>query len=229
MKSSHISSALVIPLIALCLLGCGPRQSTDQVKVASLPDLPQADVDKLKVVPNTRVLATSQVQRRSSPSGVTTPPPPCEADARETDYTAQVSFPITVCHSIAVEGEAIAGYYIERQGPTSRVANSRLSPELQSIAGTAPGAGVNNAWWVCRSDKGPWQGWLAEQHLCTLTCKTLFSLVLTNTPNPVEFSWDGSLGNHLFDPDFQFVGQLVNLGTTDLGSCHTPPPPPPVH
>jgi hypothetical protein len=229
MKSSHISLALVILLIVLCLPGCGPKQSTDQEKVASLPDLPQADVDKLKAVPNTHVLATSRAQARTSPSPVTTPPPPCEADAREIDYTAEVSYPITVCRSIAVEGEAIAGYYIERQGPTSRVANSKLPPELQSLAGNAPGAGVNTAWWVCRTGKGPWQGWLAEQHLCTITCETLFSLVLTNAPNPVEFPWDTSLGNHHFDPDFQFVGQLVNLGTTDLGSCHTPPPPPPAH
>jgi hypothetical protein len=228
MKYPNISSALTaICIISLCLPGCGPKKSIDQEKVASLPDLPQADVDKLKVVPNTHVLATSQAQPRSSPAPATTPPPPCEADAREIDYLAQVSYPITVCRSIVVEGEAIAGFYIDQQGPTSRVANSKLPPELQSLAGNAPGPGVGSAWWVCRTEKGPWQGFLAEQHLCTITCETLFSLVLTNAPNPVEWSWAASLGNH--PSDFQFVGQLVNLGTTDLGSCHTPPPPPPVH
>jgi hypothetical protein len=230
MKSSHITSALVIiSVIGLCLIGCGPKQSTDQARIASLPDLPQADVDKLKLVPNTHVLATSQAQRRSSPSPATTPPPPCEADAREIDYLAQVSYPITTCHSAAISGEAIAGYYVDRQGPTSKVANSKLPPELQNLPGISPDTTAVNQWWVCRTDKGPWQGYLVEQHICTLTCETLYSLVLTNVPYPVSFPWDTSLSNHHFDPDFQFVGQLVYLGTTDQGSCHQPPPPPPAH
>lgn len=50
MKSSYMGSALVmISAIALSLAGCGSKQDPDQGKVASLPDLPQADVDKLKL------------------------------------------------------------------------------------------------------------------------------------------------------------------------------------
>lgn len=233
MKYSHISSALVtIFFLGLCLLACGPKQNTDQEKVASLPDLPQADVDKLKLVPNTHLLATSQVQRPSAPPPASGPPPPCPADQTETDYTVQVLYPITVCRSIVLAPQEIdgsyAGFYIDRQGATSRVANSKLPSELQGIAGNAPGASTV-PWWVCRTDKGPWQGYLTESHLCVGTCSAVFSLQLTNAPNPEVWAWDLSLGNHHFDPDFQFASALVSLGTTDYGSCHQPPPPPPSH
>jgi hypothetical protein len=200
--------------IALTLSSCGSKQDPDEGKVANLPDLPQADVDRLKPIPNTQVLATSLMQRKS-PSPVTTAPPPCVADASETDYSVQVSYPITVCRSIATPINALADFYIERQGATSRVATSKL-PNF---------GGVNSPWLICRTDTGPWQGYLIEQHLCTISCATVFSLVFTNAPNPVEFSWDGSLGNHPFDPNFQFLGDPVEVGKIDYGSCHQPPPP----
>jgi hypothetical protein len=234
MKYSHISSALVtVSLIGLCLLACGPKQGTDQGKIASLPDLPQADVDKLKLVPNTHFLATSQVQRPSNPPPVAGPPPPCPADSTETDYTAQVLYPITVCRSLVLATEETAGsyaeFYIDRLGPTSKVANSKLPTELQGIAGNAPGAQASNLWWACRTEKGPWQGYLTESHLCVGTCSAVFSLQLTNAPNPMVWAWDLNLDNHNFDPNFQFVGTPVSLGTTDYGSCHQPPPPSPSH
>lgn len=222
MKSPQMCSALVmISLVGLGLLRCSTK-NTDQEKIASLPDLSQSEVDKLKLVPNTHMLATSEVHRRS-PQPLTGPPPPCPADWTETDYTAQVTYPVTTCHVLGSTTEALAGFYVDREGPTSRVANSKLGSEVRGIAGDA------NAWWVCRTENGPWQGYLTESHLCIGTCSTLFSLELTNAPNTFVWSWDGSLGSHNFDPNFQFVGQLVSLGSIDYGSCHTPPPPPPAH
>jgi len=214
-----ISTLAMISVMGLCLLGCGEKRSTDEEKAAALPDLPQSDVDKLKPVPNTHLLATSQVQRAPKPTA-TTPPPPCIADSIETDYTAQISYPITVCRPLfgLPANDAQAQFYIDSQGPTSKVENSKLPSELQAIAGNAPSARLPI--WVCRTDKGPWQGYLTSTYLCIDSCTPVDSLVLTNAPNLYAWSWHGALGQH--PPDFQFVGTPVQIDKIDYGRCHTP-------
>ncbi len=213
----HAAPAVMLVLSGVLSIGCGGNK--DQERVASLPELPQADVAKLKPVPNSHLLASSELQR--APDVVTgPPPPPCAKDASITDFAAEVKYPITVCSSIFVDPGDLAGVFSERRAPTHKLDVSKLPPDLQAIASNqSQSAGrPNNIFWSCRTDDGPWQAHLTVERGCIGSCRSLNTLQLINVPNLVLWQWFGSPQDH--PADFQFVGPLTSQGTTDEGSCH---------
>ena len=209
--------ALVLALSSLLLIGCGGNKGKDQEVVASLPDLPQADVAKLRAVPHTHLLATSEVQRAPSPPPVNGPPPPCPKDWSTAYFDAEVKYPITVCRLNVADPGDLAGIFIER-GPTNKLDNSKLPPDLQATSASQPQTtGRLNVFWTCRTERGPWQGQLTSDRDCVGSCSPLNSLVLTNAPNTVTWQWFGRIDQH--PSDFEFAGPLVSQGVDDFGSC----------
>jgi len=66
---------LLISLVLFSLAGCGSKQDPDKGKVGSLPDLPEADIHRLKIVPDSKVAATRRPRVQCGQSGQPRPEP----------------------------------------------------------------------------------------------------------------------------------------------------------
>ena len=210
-KTQHVVTALALALGSPFWIGCSGDKDKDQAATAaSLPALSQDDVAKLKPVPHQQLLATSEVQlapNAAPDDGIAHPD--CAADDIETDYSAEVLYPITVC---TVLSGGIGVFTPGDATPTHKLDPSALSSEQQAAF-----SNPQTIYW-CRQSKGPWQGQLSSEHGCAGTCNTQNRLTLTNTPNLVVFSWVGAITAH--PTAFQFDGNPKMLGTVDFGRCH---------
>ena len=214
-KTSHVIALFMLVLSSLFWIGCTGDQDKDlHAKAASLPVLPQEDVAKLKPVPREQMLATSEVHLASdvAPDGGIAHPN-CTTDEVETDYSAEVFYPMTVC---TVLSGGIGKFTSGDAAPTHKLDYAALSPEQQAAFGN-PQPLPGTIYW-CRQSKGPWQGALSSDHLCSGTCDTQNRLTLTNAPNLVIFTWTGEIQNH--PSYFEFDGALKLLGTAILDRCH---------
>jgi len=202
---------------ALLWIGCGAKKSSEQEVTASLPELPQADAAKLKPVPRTQMLATSEIQ-------LPAPPPPesesaihpnCAANGSETDFSAEVKYSVTVC----VFPNAPSAPIGTAPAPTHKLDSSRLSAEQQAITGQAPAPALKLLW--CHQDDGPWQGFLSSERGCSGICASQNALTLNNTPNLVVFRWTGSPFDIPPGAPFSYASKPVALGPpVDEGRCH---------
>ena len=209
--------AVATVALAVCVIGgigCGSK--IDQNAVASLPDLPQADLAKLTPVAHSTVLATSDVHRLpAEPPAIGPPSPSCPQDASRTTLSVDVTYPVTVCAQPPVDVAVVGVVFVERRGPTHKLADARLPTEMRR----SPQAPQNvNAFWGCRMDSGPWQGLLTEEHGCSGTWRPLNTLTLIDTPNVVFWGWYGRRQDH--PSDFQFASNPVQISDDDLGACH---------
>ena len=213
----------VVPLVlsGLLWIGCGEKIDKNQELAASLPELPQSDMVKLKPVPNSHLLATSElhVVPAKRPASAT-PPRLCSVDDTILDFNVQVTYPITVCSSIGGDlGEGPENFRQSR-APTYRLDGSRLPLDPDAIVSKQlhlTGGLATPLWW-CRTDTGPWQGHLSSERQCTGSCDSYNKLILTNAPNLVEWDWYGAVTAG--PSDLQFAGLLEELGKRDLGRCY---------
>jgi hypothetical protein len=214
----------IVPAAALLtggLICAGCSTSADKEKeaqatVEALPSLPQADIANLKPVSDQQQLATSESLRIApAPPPEGAAHPNCAADEIESDYTAKVSYPVTVCSVLSVVVGTITTTVGTTQ-PTHKLEASVLSPEQLAALGVAQPAG--QVFW-CRQSKGPWQGSLTSDHTCSGTCDLQNVLTLTNTPNVITFHWTGSIQVHP-GLNFDFVGAPKLVDTANLGKCH---------
>jgi hypothetical protein len=216
---NHIALALMLAL-SLCLIGCGDKDG--QKAAAKLPDLPQDRIATLKHIPKSQAIATTTVKRVSGPPPVPSPPPQCPQNAGEEDFDALVTYPITVCEPISIDLTDVAVLFIEGRGPTHKVANSQLPPDLQVKGANQSAAVIESSFlWRCRTDEGPWRGFLTSERQCIFSCAPLNTLELDNTPGLVVFQWYGDILND-HPSDFEFDGKPVLLGKSDHGDCHNP-------
>jgi hypothetical protein len=209
---AKIVATVALALSGLSLVGCGAKTKSEQEITASLPDLPQTEVAKMKPVPHTQMLATSEVQRLTGPPPEPAVHPDCAANAIESDCSAEVSYPITVCTfpSGVITG-TFPGGPLE---PTQKLDITRLSAEQKAVAGQS----TQSVFW-CKVHTGPWQAFLSSTKGCGGTCATDNILTLTSAPNLVVFQWYGSIiDDH--PQVFQYVGKLNLLGTTNVDKCH---------
>ena len=217
-RRKMVTPSLARALLGILLIGC---DKNGQKAAARLPDLPQDRIEKLKPIPRSHLLATSQLQRVKGPPPESVPPaPPCTKDAEEEDFTAPVKFPITVCQPIAIDPADTSGVFLARRGPTHKIENAKLPPDLQA-AGINPSAAASQAsnfFWTCRTEEGPWQGFLTSERQCIFSCAPLNTLELDNAPNFVVWQWYGRIEDH--PSDFEFDGKPVSLGSKPLGACH---------
>ena len=213
---NYLSGVLALAASALLLLSCTTRKDP-----SALPDLPQSDVQKLQLVPNTDLLATRSVQPPPAvPPAPTEPPPPCTADDIITYYTVEADYPVTVCQPFT-EAEDLSASFLAVRDPTNKVLTSSLSPDVQSVVNKIRWAGGTVAtMWSCRTKSGPWEGSLSSEHSCFGMC-TLLNTLNLSTPNPVSWSWYGSPKD--LPPGVQYVHPPVYSTQTDLGSCHVMP------
>ena len=205
-------------------LGCG-RSAVDRVRskkpseqevTASLPELPQADLAKLKQVPRTQILATSEVQlpAPAPPESESAVHPNCAADASEIDYSAEVNYPITVCNP---PNGVPVGTIPGPSAPTHKLDSSKLSAEQKAVAGQSATAQL---WW-CHQHNGPWQAYLSSVRGCSGVCGPQNVLTLTNAPNLVTFHWAGSPGEVPPGAPFTYASKPAALGPPiDEGRCH---------
>jgi hypothetical protein len=218
-QTRHIVPAFVMLAGGLIYTGCssgGNKESMSRATVEALPSLPQADIAKLQPVPDQQQLATSEIKRavpQPSPEEDVAHPN-CAADEIEFDYTAKVSYPVTVCTSLDVVVGVFSGGPIT---PTHKLEASALSPEqLAAFGSTTP---KETIFW-CHQSKGPWQATLNSDHACSGTCDTQNVLTLTNTPNIITFHWTGAINPPPSIFNFQYVGQPKLVDKADLGKCH---------
>jgi hypothetical protein len=180
---------VVLALSGLLWTGCGGKDAKEQELAASLPELPDADVAKLKPVPNSQLLGTSELQRvRQGGAPQTASTPPCPKDDTILDFSAQVTYPITVCSF-----HAAGAMLTESSGLTHKLSNTSLPAGLKVAAAKQSPSGEipSSLWRFCKKDSGPWQADLSSDHPCSGTCGTYNRLTLTNSPNPVEWDWYG--------------------------------------
>jgi hypothetical protein len=224
-KTHHFVPALVLMAGGILWIGCNSNDNSKNAAAtaAALPPLPQEDIALLRPVLDQQMLATRNIHVDVQP-----PPPEgaahpnCTADDVETDYSAQVSYPVTVCTSLGVVVGTLGGV---NAPPTHKLEASALTPaQLAAFGTTTP---QETIFW-CRQSKGPWQGFLTTEHACSGTCNAQNTLTLTNTPNTITFHWQGSVEAH--PNQFSFVGIPKLEGTVDWGKCHpeniTPAPAP---
>jgi hypothetical protein len=209
-------AALAFVLCSLLWTGCKSEKDREQEITASLPEVPEADVAKLKVVPHNQMLATSEVRLSPNAPPDTGIHPDCTTDDVETDFNAEVTYAVFFCGISGGTGVISVGTGVfspSSRTPTHKVEVAKLSKEQRAVFTTPPGG----IWsWA---DSGPWQGVLRRENSCSETCNVQNTLSLTNTPNPVTIEWDGQINDH---PNlFEFVGKLQSLGTTDFGRCHS--------
>jgi hypothetical protein len=217
---NSIAPAPMLLLGSLCLVGCGEKNS--QEAVAKLPDLSPERIATLKHIPNSKAIATSDVRRVSGPPVQSATVPPCPKDASEEDFNAMVKYPVTVCQPLVFDVVDTAVLVIERRGATHKVANAQLPPDLQvKEANQSASTKTQRFFWGCRTDEGPWQGFLTSERQCIFSCAPLNTLELTNTPGLVVFQWYGDI-EHDHPAGFEFDGKPVSLGSVDLGDCHNP-------
>ena len=132
-----------------------------------------------------------------------------------------VRYSITMCRTVSADPGDLAGIFVERHGATHKLANAGLAPDLQAkVPGQSGDGRVGDIFWTCRTDDGPWQGYMIRERQCINSCSPKNTLQLTNAPNLVVWQWYGRIQDH--PADFQFNGNPVLLGRADLGDCHTP-------
>jgi hypothetical protein len=213
-------ATIVVVLGSLLWMACGTKKPSEQDVTASLPDLPQTDVAKLKPVPRAQMLATSEVlwAAPAPPESQSAVHQNCAQDSSETDYSVEVKYPITVCLLPPNVPSVPIGTSTGSFAPTHKLDSSNLSAEQKAVAGEAQTLKV---WW-CHQDNGPWQGSLISTRECTVSCSTLNTLTLTNTPNMVGgFHWYGSPFTIPDGAPFSYASKPVALGPPiDNGACN---------
>jgi len=214
-NSKPAATTVVLALAALSWIACGQKKPTEQETTAALPDLPQTEIAKLMPVPHSQMLATSEVQQPPTAPPETAIHPDCAANASETDYTAEVNYPITVCTFPNGPSVPIG----TTEGPsaaTHKLNTSNLSAQQKAATGQSSQAII---WW-CHQDKGPWQGYLTSERGCSGVCAPQNVLTLTNAPNLVTFHWAGSVVDPSGAP-FTYASKPVAVGPpVDEGRCH---------
>jgi hypothetical protein len=219
--ANYARTTFTLALSCLMWIGCGGKKDEDQNLLASLPELPQTDVAKLKLVPNSHLLATSELhvvpdRRRVSAN----PTILCAVDDTILDFNVEVNYPVTVCSLIGGELEDGSGNVTQSRAPTYKLDGARLAPDPQSIVSKElhlTGDLANPVWW-CRTDRGPWVGHLSSERQCTGSCDTYNKLILANAPNLVEWDWYGAIT--AYPSELQFAGLLEQLGRRDMGRCY---------
>ncbi len=221
-RTRRMSYAAVLALVLTAMLwtSCSSNKSKEQESVASLPELPTADVATLKAVPNNKMLATSVIMRSARPEVPPKIQPGCAADDVTTNYSVEVKYSVTVCIPINIPSAGtITGVFNGGLTPNYKLDNSKLPQELQGLATTSPNSASPETLWECKKDEGPWKGSLDSEKGCSATCETDNRLTLLNTPNVVEIEWYGSIIGDK-PPIVQFVGQL-HLNDTTSERCHS--------
>ncbi len=218
-RMSYVA-ALALLLTGMSWTGCSSNKNKEQESVASLPELPSADVATLKAVPNSKMLATSVIKRVPRPEAPPKIQPACQADDVTTNYSVEVKYPVTVCIPLNIPSTGtVTGQYPGGLTPTHKLDTSKLPQDLQSLASNSPNSASPETLWKCKKDEGPWQGSLDSEKSCSGTCETDNRLTLLNTPNVVEVEWYGSIIGDK-PPIVQFVGQL-HLNDTTREMCHS--------
>lgn len=213
----YFTRGIVLALGVLWVWGCGGRANRNDNLSEALPELPQADAQKLKPVPHSHLLATSFVQLApdTKTEKASVPPPPCPADQSITYYTVEVSYRVTICRSILPGGsDAVASFPVVRE-PRYKLSSSSLPLDAATERPPIPPFNL-----LCSADSGPWQGALSSERTCIGTCSPVNALVLINTPNLIEVGWNGSID--ALPPGFAYDSTPNETSKTDLGSCHAP-------
>jgi hypothetical protein len=223
---SKTTRPIVYACVSLCLTlnGCSHDKPANQdPALASLPQLPDGDLARLKGVDGKPVLATGgEIQFPAPPPPAGVAAPKCAARAFETDYSGKASYSVFYCGIGGVTGWPTTGTTTTIPlKPSYSIDYSRLSAEQRGVLGTQPTGGV-----FCSVSKGPWSAEIKSQHECSGTCDAQNQMTLTDAPKLVVISWIGALNPP--PAGVEFVGSLKPTGTFDNGPCHpgTQLPPP---